>query len=125
VIATRPEPGTLLARGSTVTLVVSSGPGQVVVPPVVGLTEAEARNNLASNNLQASVEYRDLQPGDPNDGRVISQSVAGGTSVDRDTTVALVVGRATAPVTTTSTTTTTTLPPETTVPATVTTVAPP
>jgi serine/threonine-protein kinase len=125
VIATRPEPGTLLARGSTVTLVVSAGPGQVTVPPVVGNTEAAARNSLASTELQASVEYRDLQPGDPNDGLVISQSVAPGTAVDRGTTVALVVGRATAPVTTTSTTTTTTLPPDTTVPVTVTTIAPP
>jgi serine/threonine-protein kinase len=125
VIATRPEPGTLVARGSSVTLVVSAGPGQVTVPPVVGLTEAVARNSLASNNLGASVEYRDLQPGDPNDGLVISQSVPSGTAVERDTVVALVVGRATAPVTTTSTTTTTTtLPPETTVPVTVTTLAP-
>ncbi|MGH9134338.1 MAG: Stk1 family PASTA domain-containing Ser/Thr kinase [Ilumatobacteraceae bacterium] len=120
VIAARPDPGTLVARGSTVTLVVSSGPGQVTVPPVVGITEAQARNNLASNDLQATVEYRDLEPGDPNDGLVISQSVAAGTAVDRGTAVALVVGRATAPVTTTSTTTTTTttLPPTTTAPPT-------
>jgi serine/threonine-protein kinase len=123
VIATRPEPGTLVARGSTVTLIVSSGPGQVTVPPVVGLTEAVARNSLASNDLEASVEYSDLQPGDPNDGLVMTQSIASGTAVDRGTLVALVVGRATAPVTTTSTTTTT-LPPETTAPAAVTSVAP-
>ncbi|HEX4981557.1 MAG TPA: Stk1 family PASTA domain-containing Ser/Thr kinase [Ilumatobacteraceae bacterium] len=125
VIATRPETGTLVARGSTVTLIVSSGPGPVNVPPVIGLTEAVARNSLASTDLQASVEYRSLQPGDANDGLVISQSIPSGTSVERGTVVALVVGQATAPVTTTSTTTTTTLPPETTVPVTVTTVAPP
>ncbi len=124
VIATRPETGTLVSRGATVTLVVSSGPGQVNVPPVVGLTEAVARNSLASTDLQASVEYRPLQPGDANDGLVISQSITSGTAVDRDTTVALVVGQATAPVTSTSTTTTTTLPPETTVPVTVTTLPP-
>ncbi len=89
----------------------------MTVPPVVGNTEAAARNSLATNNLDASVEYSDLQPGDPNDGLVISQNVAPGTAVERGTVVALVVGRATAPVTTTSTTTTTTtLPPETTVP---------
>ena len=121
VIATRPEPGSLVPRGSTVTLIVSSGPGQVTVPPVVGNTEAAARNSLATNNLDASVQYSDLQPGDPNDGLVISQNVAPGTAVERGTVVALVVGRATAPVTTTSTTTTTTtLPPETTVPPTTT-----
>jgi serine/threonine-protein kinase len=126
VIATRPETGTLVPRGSTVTLIVSSGPGPVNVPPVIGLTEAVARNSLASTDLQASVEYRPLQPGDANDGLVISQSIPSGTSVERGTVVALVVGQATAPVTTTTTTTTTTtLPPETTVPPTVTTVAPP
>ena len=80
VIATRPEPGSLVARGSTVTLVVSSGPGQVTVPPVVGNTEAAARNSLATNDLQASVEYSSLQPGDPNDGLVVSQNVAPGTA---------------------------------------------
>ena len=127
VIATRPDPGTLVARGTAVTLVVSSGPGQVTVPPVVGTTEAQARNQLATNGLQVSVEYQELQPGDPNDGLVISQSVTAGEAVDRNTTVALLVGRATAPATTTTsttttTTTTTTLPPTTT--AAVTTVAP-
>jgi beta-lactam-binding protein with PASTA domain len=53
----------------------------------------------------------------------MTQSIASGTAVDRGTLVALVVGRATAPVTTTSTTTTT-LPPETTAPPAPTSVAP-
>ena len=110
----------LVDRGSTVTLIVSSGPGQVTVPPVVGLTEAAGPQQPRRPTIsRRRVEYRALQPGDPNDGLVVSQSVAPGTAVDRGTVVALVVGRATAPVTTTTTTTTTTtLPPETTVPPT-------
>ena len=52
----------------------------------------------------------------PTTGSSSARASPPGTPVDRDTTVALVVGRATAPVTTTTTTTTTTtLPPETTV----------
>jgi eukaryotic-like serine/threonine-protein kinase len=97
-------------RGSTVTLIVSSGPGQVTVPPLRGLTEGQARNQLAAQELAANVSYQELAPGDPNDGRVISQDIGAGTAVDRGTVVNLVVGRATAPATTPTTTTTTTVP---------------
>jgi eukaryotic-like serine/threonine-protein kinase len=111
VLAVNPEPNTLVRRGSTVVLIVSSGPGQVTVPPLRGLTEGQARNQLAAQELLANVTYQDLSPGDPNDGRVISQDIGAGTAVDRGTTVNLVVGRATAAATTTtSTTTTTTVP---------------
>ena len=46
VISTNPPPNTLVDKGSTVTLIVSSGPGQERVPPLVGLTEGQARNLL-------------------------------------------------------------------------------
>jgi beta-lactam-binding protein with PASTA domain/predicted Ser/Thr protein kinase len=118
VIGVNPEPNTLVARGSTVTLIVSSGPGQVTVPPLRGVTEGQARNQLAAQELGVNVTYQELSPGDPNDGRVISQDVPGGSQVDRGTVVNLVVGRATAPATTTSTSTTTTTTTTTTVPAT-------
>jgi beta-lactam-binding protein with PASTA domain len=101
-----------------VTLIVSSGPGQVTVPPLRGVTEGQARNQLAAQELGVNVTYQELSPGDPNDGRVISQDVPGGSQVDRGTVVNLVVGRATAPATTTSTSTTTTTTTTTTVPAT-------
>jgi eukaryotic-like serine/threonine-protein kinase len=114
VIGVNPEPNTLVRRGSTVTLIVSSGPGQVTVPPLRGLTEGQARSQLDAQELLANVSYQDLTPGDPNDGRVISQDIGAGTAVDRGVTVTLVVGRATAAATTTTTSTTTT----TTVPAT-------
>jgi beta-lactam-binding protein with PASTA domain len=118
VLGSRPEPNTLVDRGSTVVLIVSSGPGQVTVPPLRGVPEGQARNQLEERELVPSVTYRDLAPGDANDGLVIEQSIAGGTAVDRGTTVALVVGRATAPVTTTAPPPTTTTAPPTTVPAT-------
>jgi serine/threonine-protein kinase len=123
VIATEPSPNTLVTRGSTVTLVVSSGPGQVTVPPLAGRTEGQARNQLTDLGLSASVSYRDVPPGDANDGRVIEQDLPGGTQVDRGTTVALVVGRATAPVTTLPPTTT--VAPTTTAPPATTTAPPP
>ena len=121
VIGIEPEPNTLVARGSTVTIIVSSGPGQVTVPPLRGLTEGQARNQLSSVGLNANVTYQELAPGDPNDGRVVSQDVTAGSAVDPGTTVNIVVGRATAPATTTTTsttTTTTTIPPTTVAPTT-------
>ena len=129
VITSRPAPNTVVERGSTVTLVVSSGPGQVSVPPLVGLTEGQARNQLAQNGLQPNVGFVELEPGDANDGLVVGQDPASSARVDRGSTVSFTVGQARAPETTTTTNTTTTptkVPPTTTTePPPTTTEAPP
>lgn len=125
VIASNPAPNTLVARGSTVELIVSSGPSQVRVPPLVGQTEAEARNQLDDLGLGFDSSYQELEPGDPRDGTVLSQNIAPGTEVDKGTSVAVIIGQARVAATTTttsSTTTTTTVAPTTTAPATTTTV---
>jgi eukaryotic-like serine/threonine-protein kinase len=108
VIAASPAPNTLVARGSTVELVVSSGPGQVRVPPLVGQTEAEARNQLDGLGLQMDRSYQELEPGDARDGTVLSQNIAPGAEVNRGTSIAVIVGQARVAETTTTTTTTTT-----------------
>src|SRR5690606_36174249 len=111
----------LVDRGSTIVLIVSSGPGQERVPPLVGLTEGQARNQLDEKGFGVEVSYQELPPGDPSDGTVLEQSIQQGELVDKGTTIQIVVGRATVAETTTTTPTTTTAPP-TTVP---TTTAPP
>jgi eukaryotic-like serine/threonine-protein kinase len=116
VIRTEPAVGGELAAGSPITLFVSSGVEMVQVPPVVGLTEATAKNQIASKGLVANVTYVNVPAGDANDGRVISQSPTGGNLVEPDSTVGLQVGRAVAPPSTT--TTTTTIPPTTVAPTT-------
>ena len=126
VIDTNPAPNTLVVRGSTVQLIVSSGPGQVRVPPLVGLTEGQARNLLDEAGLAISgPTYQELEPGDARDGTVLEQSVPQGTEVDKGTAIAIVVGQAVVAETTTTTTTlpptTTTQAPTTTQPATTTT----
>jgi beta-lactam-binding protein with PASTA domain len=122
VINSNPAPNTLVARGSTVTLIVSSGPGQVRVPPLVGLTEGTARNLLDERGLGIDVSYRELDPGDAFDGTVLEQSIASNQEVDKGTVISVVVGQARAPETTTTTsTTTTTTTTTTTVPSTTTT----
>ncbi len=116
VINTNPPPNTLVDRGSTVTLIVSSGPGQERLPPLVGLTEGQARNLLDDRGFGIEVSYRELPPGDSRDGTVLEQSIPTGQSVDKGTVVVIVVGQATVAETTTTTSTTTTT--TTTVPAT-------
>jgi beta-lactam-binding protein with PASTA domain/predicted Ser/Thr protein kinase len=121
VIRTEPAVGGELAPGSPITLVVSSGVQQVSVPPVVGLTEAQAKNLITSKDLVANVTFVDVAPGNSNDGRVIAQNPTSGTLVNPQSTVGIQVGRAVAPTTTTSTTTTTTTIPPTTTSSTTTT----
>ena len=129
VINTDPAPNELVTRGSTVQLIVSSGPGLVRVPPLVGLTEGQARNLLDEAGLGIDVGYQELAPGDPNDGTVLEQSVSSDKDVPKGTQIVIVVGQARVAATTTTTTTipttttiaaatTTTIPTTTTVPIT-------
>lgn len=131
VIDTNPPPNTLIERGSSIELVISSGPGQVRVPPLVGLTEGQARNSLDEEGLGVDVSYQELAPGAAEDGTVLEQSIPPTQEVDKGTTISIVVGQArvaeTTTTTSTTTTTTTTVPPTTTTsttsPATTTTAA--
>jgi eukaryotic-like serine/threonine-protein kinase len=111
VIRTDPPANTPVAKGSKVTMVVSSGVANVKVPPVEGLTEAAARNQLTQRGLVADVQYVTVAIGSADDGHVISQSIPPTESVPPGTTVRLKVGKAAAAPTTT---TSTTLPPTTT-----------
>ena len=94
VISQSPDAGTRVEPGSTVDLVVSSGPEPVTevdVPNVVGLTRADAVSNLRSLGLSPSVQE---QPTDiePQDGRVVDQNPGGGTTVKEGTRIVITVG---------------------------------
>ncbi len=114
VIEIRPGPGERVEQGSDVLIIVSSGPEDVRVPPVVQRTEAQARNTITEVGLIPDVRYQDGAFGPSEDGRVISQSLTPGSTVPPGTTMTIVVARNTAPPPTTTTTTTTTVPPATT-----------
>ena len=105
-IRTDPPATTLVDKGIPVTLYISSGPEQVVVPPLVGNTEDVARTKLSDAHLGVEVTYLTLSAGDPNIGKVVSQSIGAGQLVDPDTVVKINVGKA--PTTTTSSSTSTT-----------------
>jgi len=92
VIKTSPAAGTTIDRGSNVTLFVSSGPKQVAVPDVVGLTQREAQQTLGNRGFQFTVTEEGSDSADP--GTVLRQDPAAGTRADPGSTVAIVVARA-------------------------------
>jgi serine/threonine-protein kinase len=100
VISTDPPADQAADKGASISVVVSLGPEPVTVPAVEQLTEAQARAQLQDANLRVRVDYVDVLPGDPRDGRVITQSIDAGQQVNPSTEVKLTVGRATAPPTT-------------------------
>lgn len=95
-------------RGSTVRLIVSTGPAPIEVPEVTGQLESTATSALTARNLRVRVVTKALPPGDTNDGRVVAMNPAAGARVDPNSTVTITVGIASAATTTTPPTTTTT-----------------
>jgi eukaryotic-like serine/threonine-protein kinase len=89
VIGQDPTGGTKAKKGSTVTLTVSSGPAQVAVPQVVGLTAQSARGRLTNAGLKAT--EREQNSDTVEKGRVISVSPQEGQKVDKGSSVTLVV----------------------------------
>ncbi len=114
VLRTDPAVSTPLAKGSPINVIVSAGPAKVRVPPVEGLTEAAARNQLTQRGLVANVVLVTVATGSAQDGIVISQSIPSTETVLPGTTIRLQVGKAAVPPTTTAPPTTippTTAPP--------------
>jgi serine/threonine protein kinase/beta-lactam-binding protein with PASTA domain len=104
VIATSPPAGTVEPSGTTVNLVVSSGPSSVTVIDVVGMLKSQAESALSGEGLTPVVScHITLNPAHV--GYVISQSPQGGTVVSAGSPVQIEVGEAPSPTTTTTTTT--------------------
>jgi beta-lactam-binding protein with PASTA domain len=88
VIETDPAAGETARPGTEVTMVVSSGPQQVAVPALVGITFEAARQRLAARGLEySSSETESERPA----GEVLTQSPDAGTRVDPESTVELTV----------------------------------
>ena len=87
-IRTVPREATRVTRGDRVRLIVSSGPEQVTVPDVTGLSRDSAESRLRGEGLGVSVAE---QESDETEGDVISQSPAGGTELTKGETVTITV----------------------------------
>lgn len=105
VIRTDPAAGETAARGSTVTIFVSTGNPQVEVPDVRGDTEEAATATLEAAGFSVGTLEAPSTPG--NAGRVIGQDPAPGTMVDPGSRVVLTIGVAPSSTTSGGSTTTT------------------
>jgi len=91
VISQSPEAGTQVKSGSTVSIVVSSGSNQVVVPSVTGKTESQATSLIENAGLKALVKTWPSAAADA--GKVVSQDPEDGAKAERGSTVTIWVGK--------------------------------
>jgi beta-lactam-binding protein with PASTA domain len=90
IISESPAPGTNVASGSAVNLVVSTGPMQVAVPNVVGQTQAAATTAITGAGLVLGTVTQQSSS-TVTSGNAISESPAAGTNVASGSAVNLVV----------------------------------
>ena len=91
VIGTNPAAGAHPEKGSTVKLLVSTGPEQVAVPSVVGKQRNDAENILRDAGFQ--VQINEVEAPDEKAGTVLDQNPGAGAKVDPGTTVTLTVAK--------------------------------
>ena len=91
VATQRPQPGVEAEEGSTVTIIVSSGPGDATIPFVRGSPRAQAERRLKAAGFRVDVrrEYSEDVPAN----RVIETSPSERSRLERGRTVTLVVSR--------------------------------
>ena len=92
VISQTPAADTLVAPGTTVTIVIATAPATTTVPPVVGDPQAAALGALRAAHFSVSTTYRTVTNPARN-GVVISQSPKGNSTQKTGSTVTIVVGR--------------------------------
>jgi eukaryotic-like serine/threonine-protein kinase len=92
VSAQSPDPGTDAAKGSTVTITVSTGPSSATVPNVVGKDKNEAKQELQAAGFK--VDMQEVPVSDPTQNNVVQdQDPAGGSSAPKGSTVTIFVGK--------------------------------
>ncbi len=121
VIKQDPGPREKRDRGATVTIVVSDGKAEVVLPDVAGKSSQTAKNDLAAKGFKVTTSDQSSETVPA--GTVIGTNPAGGTKVPPESPVVILVSSGPAPTTTASTeapttTATTVAPPTTPVPPT-------
>ena len=97
VVSTDPAGSSSVGRGSDVALVVSKGPERYAVPPVVGMTVAEATARIKDVNLKLGKVTKAYDEKVP-EGQVVSAKPRPGASLKKGTAVALTVSRGRRPI---------------------------
>ncbi|QBJ96546.1 Stk1 family PASTA domain-containing Ser/Thr kinase [Rhodococcus sp. ABRD24] len=92
VITTRPVAGSMAEENSTVVMEVSSGPAQVAVPRLTGLSQDEATQALNAAGLRLDTKVS-RAPSDPNQlDKVVGQEPSAGAKISVDSAVAVTLG---------------------------------
>jgi membrane peptidoglycan carboxypeptidase len=92
VVRQQPAGGGRAPRGGLIGIEVSDGTGKApIVPDLIGLSEADARANVAAAGLEAVVETAPAEKDDI--GEVLAQSPAPGSAATESSTVTITVGR--------------------------------
>ena len=93
VIRTQPLGGSQAPKGSTVTILKSTGPAQVPVPVLSHLTQQQAEQQLSANDLRLDPQVeRDWSSPDDRD-KVIRQEPSSDSRADADTAVKITLGK--------------------------------
>lgn len=95
IISQSPKGGTEVDKGSSVSIVVSTGPKQVVVPGLVNMARSAAISALAKESLKANV-VTCTPASSGQEGKVVAQDPPSGTEVEKGSTVKITVGDTTA-----------------------------
>ncbi len=91
VISQNPGANTTAAKGSTIGIVVSTGPTSATVPSVIGEEQADAENALDFRGF--NVQVLEQETSDPNQhGVVLDQNPSGGVQAEIGSTVRIWVG---------------------------------
>jgi eukaryotic-like serine/threonine-protein kinase len=107
VISQDPAPVSQVAPGTTVNIVIAQAPPKVNVPNVTGQKAGAASSSLSGAGLSVKQQTQTVS-NQSQDGIVISQNPSAGSSVDKGSTVTIIVGKFKSDTTTTSSTSTTT-----------------
>jgi eukaryotic-like serine/threonine-protein kinase len=91
VVSVSPQEGQKVDKGSSVTLVVSSGKPQAEVPDVVGKSFDEAQSALQAAGFKVTRKDKETDKEDP--GTVLAQVPKGGTQVDSGSPIELTVAK--------------------------------
>jgi beta-lactam-binding protein with PASTA domain/tRNA A-37 threonylcarbamoyl transferase component Bud32 len=92
VIQTNPGGGEAATNGSTVTIVVSSGPQLVKIPVLVGSARGRAVEEIRARGLVPEVAEEETETGTP--GEVLRQTPSAGEEAEPGSTVGIVVAKA-------------------------------
>jgi len=91
IISQSADKGDMVKKNTTVTVIISSGTGEVTVPDVGGLDETSAINKLKDEGFKYSRDYQNSDT--VASGNVISQSPAAGSSAKKGETIAIIVSQ--------------------------------